>query len=178
MLDFHFDLTQRGEIPVDAVGQALVDVHRRGTALLLTELTRAVSGGIVQTRTGRLRAGLMARIVASKTGEVTSQVGFDKRVAFIARFLERGTKPHLVGRGARLARAAFGKRRAQRARAPFTGKRGGVLAFVVGGQRIFRRSARHPGLRPRPILQTALDRATPVIQQDFEQSMAKATGNG
>lgn len=165
MLDF--TLTQRGQLPdADTMGQALVAVEQRAVTILLDQVTRNVSGGVVNVRSGRLRAGIVAKITALDQGAVTATVGFDKRVAFIARFLERGTKPHELGRGARTTRAAFGRRKAQRARGPFRGKRGGILRFRAGGEIIFRRSAHHPGLKPRPILEKAVEAAVPLIQAD------------
>ena len=174
MIDF--TLSQRGQLPdADAIGKGLVEIQQRAVALLLDQITRNLSGGVVNVRTGRLRSGLVARITAQNEGAVTATVGFDKRVAFIARFLERGTKPHELGRGARLARPAFGRRRAQRERGPFRGKRAGVLRFRVGAELIFRRSAHHPGLRPRPILEKAVEAALPRIQEAAGGVVEKVT---
>lgn len=171
MLAFH--MTQRGQLPVEAVTQAIVDAQSRAVSVLLNEVTKNISGGVVQTRRGRLRAGLFAKIV-TRPGVVVGEVGFDKKVGFIARFLERGTKPHELGKGARAVRAAFGKRRAQRARGASRGERGSVLAIPMAGGLIFRRNAFHPGLQPRPILEAAAETAAPFIRDDFKVSIGKA----
>jgi len=183
-----FILTQRGQLPADALARAIVEAHVRAGATVTQELARAVSGGVVRrgsdtSPTGRSRRPHLVDAIVSQTtrrgtGEVATLVGFDKRVAFIARFLEKGTKPHELGRGARGARAAFGGRRAQRARGIFRGRRARSLAFLAGGRLIFRRNARHPGLQPHPILASALEAARPLILQDFEVTTQKAVGNG
>jgi len=136
-------------------------------------VAKNVSGGVVATVSGRLRAGLFAKTVA-RPGEVVTTVGFDKRVGHIARFLERGTKPHELGKGARAARRAFGKRRGSRSRGAFSGERSTVLRFTLGGGVIFRRNAWHPGLPPRPILEAAAETAAPLIRDDFELTIGKA----
>ena len=168
-----FQVTQRGTVPVESVTQTIVDAQRRAVALLLSEVTKNVSGRVVQTRRGRLRAALESTIVA-RPGEVVGTVGFNKQLGYIARFLERGTKPHELGKGAARARRAFGRRRATRTRAPFRGSRSVILRFMVGSQVIFRRGAFHPGLPARPILASALEIATPAIRADFETSIGKA----
>lgn len=167
-----FQLTQRGQIPVDPVAQAIVEAHRRAVTTLLNEVTKNLSGRVVQSpragprpARGRspLRSGLMAKIVQAKTGETVSTVGFDKRVAFIARFLEQGTGAHDI-------RPKFrGRFRRGRQR-----RRGRALAFVLGGAQVFTRRVRHPGVRPRPILASAVQQAEPAIRADFAATLGKA----
>jgi hypothetical protein len=169
----HFELTRRGDVPVEGVRRAILDAQRRAVALLLNEVAKNVSGRVVQARRGRLRAGLMATII-QRPGETVGTVGFDKRVGYIARFLERGTKPHELGKGARAGRQAYRRRRAQRSRGAFSGRRSTILTFTVGGTRLFRRNAFHPGLRPRPILESALQAAEPIIRADFETALGEA----
>jgi hypothetical protein len=171
MLAFQF--TQRGQVPVESVTRAIIEAHRVAVTLLLNEVTKNVSGGVVGVRTGRLRGGLFAKIVA-RPGEVIGTVGFDKRVGFIARFLERGAKPHDLGKGARTARLAFGRRRASRSRGAFRGERSSVLAIRLGSGLIFRRNAWHPGLQPRPILEAAAETVAPFIREDFKVTIGKA----
>ena len=167
-----FDLIQRGQIPAEAVEQSIVAAHQRAVAILLNELTKNVIGRVVRSRTTRpvgarrsLRSALMAKIVANKAGEVTSHVGFDKDVAFIARFLETGTGPHLIRPR---------RRRRRRGDAALGPRAKAALSFVAGGARIARRSVRHPGIRPHPILELAVEIAEPLIRQEFEGSIEKA----
>jgi hypothetical protein len=49
-----------------------------------------------------------------------------------------------------------------------------VLRFAVGGQILFRRRVLHPGLLPRPILESALQVAEPIIRADFQESLGDA----
>ena len=177
-----FTYTQRGEIPVDPVKRAIVDAHQRGVVLLLNEITKNLSGRVVNPgRTphpGRmtLRAALRAITVQAQAGETASQIGFAGGrggAAFVARFLERGTSPpdrdvvpfrykrnrHHPGR--HLAGNMLGQRGGKRA-----------LSFLIGGARIFAsRVRRRRGIAARPILGSALQIVAPVIVEDFKKSL-------
>jgi len=177
MLAFQYD--QRGEIPVEPVKRAILDAHQRGVIRLLNELTMNVSGRVVQARLGRLRAALEAKTVQSQAGETVSTVGFKGGKggrAFVARFLERGTKAHDIlpfkrTRGRRHLRAGQG-------RGKNFGKVKRALSFVVGGgtggARVFAARVRHPGITARPILGSAVQNAGPAIVEDFRTSIDKA----
>ena len=166
-----FQLTQKGQVPTDAVGQAIVEAHQRGVALLLNELTKNVSGRVVQRRAERpvgarraLAASLVAKTLVAHDGQVSSQVGFEKDVAFIARFLEEGTRPHLIRPR---------RRRRRRGAAVLGPKAKAALSFLEGSARIARRRVQHPGIRPHPILELAVEIAGPIILQDFERALQK-----
>ena len=80
MIDF--TLTQRGQLPdADAIGKGLLEIEQRAVTLLLDQITRNLTGGVVNVRTGRLRAGLVARITAQNEGAVTATVGFDNVIS-------------------------------------------------------------------------------------------------
>ena len=156
--------------PPDLRG-ATLRATRRSLAFLNAVTVGFLSGALVQRRTGRLLSAIKLKI-EERRGGVMGVLGIDSR-AFYALFLDKGTRAHELGKGARAARPRTARRRGQRSRAAFTGRRGGVLRFTVGGTTLFRARASHPGIRRRGFMLAALVRARPEIQRIFQEETSK-----
>lgn len=169
-------VTARGPVRPPDLRAATLRATRRATALVYARTVTLVSGPLVQRRTGRLVRAMTQRVEERKAGAI-GIVGVDNR-AFYALFLDQGAQPHELGKGARTQRQRTPRRRGQRARGPFAGRRAAVMRFFVGGQTLFRYRARHPGLRGRHFMLAAVDQARPEIQriftQETEQEVARA----
>jgi len=95
-----------------------------------------LSGGVVQTRTGRLKASVHSEMSEGPTS-IAGTVGTDVPYA---KYLEEGSPAHII-------RANAGK----------------VLAFMVGGEMIFRRQVNHPGNKAYHMFGGTLKREAPGI---------------
>jgi hypothetical protein len=160
-------VTATGAIAPPDVKGAINRAVRRATALVQARTAGLLSGVLVQRKTGRLLSALRVKVEQRPRGSM-GVVGIDNR-AFYALFLDKGAQAHELGKGARTARAATPRRRGQRSRAAFTGRRSQVMRFQVGGDTVFRARAHHPGIRPRHFMLTALDGARPEIQRIFQE---------
>lgn len=83
----------------------------------------------VPQATGVLRRGIKVS-TSTKGGKVTASIKTKGKHGYIARWLEYGTRPHVI-----------------------EGRDGGNLAFEGGAYR----SVNHPGIRPTPFMRPAMD---------------------
>jgi hypothetical protein len=164
-------VTYRGSTKPPDLRGATLRATRRALAHLHARTAGLISGVLVHRRSGRLLSALNLKLDERRSG-VMGTIGIDNR-AFYALFLDKGTQAHELGKGARTARQATRGRRGQRARGAFAGRRSTVMRFTVGGDTFFRARARHPGIRPRRFMLTALDQARPEIQRIFQEETAK-----
>lgn len=87
---------------------------------------------------GRLSDATMRRVRDRSARRVAVDVGFVRKQSFIARFLEFGTKPHIIKVRAR--------------------KRGAKKALYFNG--VWRRQVNHPGARKQPFIRPGFEAAT------------------
>lgn len=150
---------------------ALYRGMERSVELVVRRAQDLVSGVVVRRRTGRLWRAINGRVEA-RAGYLVGIVGVARREGFHAAFLEGGSRPHALNKGARLERAPTRAR--PRGARPQRGRQGSVLAIPVGGQVIFRTKAKHPGIAPRRFLAQAAEGAKREVQAIFQQEAARA----
>lgn len=110
----------------------MVDVWTRDQAQQVATVARREA----PSRTGRLRASIVARRAQDVSGRFVS--GWEvSATAPYAAFVHQGTRPHVI-----------------------LPRRRQFLRFQVGGTFVFARRVQHPGTRPRPFL---MDAARAVI---------------
>lgn len=102
---------------------------------------------LFKDRTGELRG----------TIDVIDRGTYWKRVIARARhgrFIEDGTKPHVI-----------------------RPRNGTFLKFVVGGRTVFARKVNHPGTSRRPFMQNAANAGAQAMRVLFDEGIAKAIDN-
>lgn len=169
----------RGRLRVTGTTISGVDIaeawRRALPAMLRTIRIRAfsnLSGRLVGVRRGDLR-GSLREVIESRGGRLPAgRVG---STDFKGAIFEGGAAAHDIGPGAMdLTRG----RRGPRGRPYRLQRRGGrLLRFQIGGRWITTALVRHPGIRPRRWLATALDESLPdmdrilmlELQRSFEQ---------
>lgn len=149
------------------------DAAREGAEEGAAEAKRS---GRFQNRTGRLRAGIVARFVNSSQNSATWEI---LSAEHYSRYLEEGTRPHEIW-----PKAAHGSqgplRNGQTRRA--TGKgphehivgRGIALRWVSGGTTHFAGHVFHPGTSPDPFIGPGYLKAERVMYATIESCFAKA----
>jgi hypothetical protein len=90
-------------------------------------------------KTGNLRGSI--RVIVTMRGRL--EIGPDVHIAPYAWDVEYGTKPHII-----------------------KAKPGKVLRFEAGGKVIYTREVHHPGTRPQPYVQPAVDAFMGRLSQD------------
>ncbi len=123
-------------------------LHQAATLTLRSAVTAAVDSAKHSTRfkdaSGATRASIH--------GEVFGQRGF-VTAGGSARFLENGTRPHLI--------VASGR----------------AIRFVVNGTAIFRKWVKHPGTKPRPFMAEARERGIMAAEYGAEVFVGAAIRN-
>lgn len=147
MLTCNIDLSEFRSL----VGRTL-DVLERdmGRAVELAALEGAEEArrvGRYQDRSGRLRAGIIARFVSNSGRSVTWEI---LSPASYSKFIESGTRPHVI-----------------RARGD------GYLAFQVGGRTVFARQVNHPGTHAYPFAGPGMQQAERTLVRELEQLPAE-----
>lgn len=118
---------------------------------------------------GRVAVGIRA---AKKIGSRTTSTGkvrsvFDKRGdAFYGRFVEGGTKPHMIPRLSKRDRAAA---------RTVLGK-GTASVLKIGGR--FVSVVHHPGAKSKPFLRPALESSPPRVLAAFRDELARQIAAG
>jgi hypothetical protein len=111
---------------------AQVQAAMTAAADTITDRIVVEARALAPVRSGRLKAAIRKE-PGTGHGPFLVQAGVSCDVPY-AKFVHDGTQPHVI--------------RARNA---------SVLAFQVGGRKVFARSVRHPGTRPNPFLRTAAD---------------------
>lgn len=121
---------------------------------LVVEFTRAMSfigdsvanaarsTTLFKDRTGALRRSIMRGTVVSTPDRISVDVGAGGGRLQYARAVHDGSVPHIIRAKSRQA-----------------------LRFVRGGDFVFRRQVRHPGTRPRPFLDQAVEQNAELIER-------------
>ena len=173
-----FEVTQTGEIPAEKISRAILGAETRAVGLAIRELRANLDGRMVQARSRRLIDAVEAQITRGG-GEFVARIGFNKDVAFIARFLELGTTRHEIPRPgsrgklrvtgwgataeAKAVRKSRGKRRARK-----------TMKFSAGGRVLFRRHVEVEGVPAHFFMKATRDAIEQPIRDDFERSIGDA----
>jgi hypothetical protein len=132
----------------DAIGATM----KRQNQILVAYIQRNKLSGSgpnsVGVKSGTLRKSVNATDPSISESEVSSQIGTSVLYAI---FQEAGTKPYTI-----------------------VPKRASVLSFMVGGERVFAKKVKHPGLRARKMFETALREKQP----DYNQALLQAVDEG
>lgn len=136
---------QQARRTVDALQDAALHAPRVAAQEGAAEAKRV---GGWQNRTGRLRAGIVARFVRGSESSVTWEI---LSPTPYAKFIENGTRPHVI--------------------VPRNAK---ALRFVVNGQVVFAKKVNHPGTRAYPAMGPALLKAERVLYREFHVGIDKA----
>lgn len=137
-----------------AVRSAIEKALRRVQASIILRAERNLSGRFVRIRTGKLRRGMQSSF--KRAGN--SFVATVRNKVFYGQILEAGSKAHLIPIVVMGPRA--GRRRPK------------TLKFEAGGKTIYARQITHPGSRPRPWFQSAVEDALPDLQAALEDELA------
>lgn len=105
-----------------------------------TDATRDAIRAETPTRTGALRGSIVSRFSAVGSASFRGEVAVLNPGARYGRFVNEGTRAHLIRPRYREA-----------------------LRFVSGGRTVFARSVRHPGTRPNPFWERGIARARPRV---------------
>lgn len=137
---------------------ALEAIHRRALGNL--------GGLLAERRTGQLADSVDATLQEFPWG-VRGTLGTS---LFYGRFLEFGTKPHVIARF--LTRKGTHRRIGGRRRGRLAPKR--PLRLTVGGRTLFRLIVNHPGVLPRHWLRRAAESAQPEVLTAFQTAVTAA----
>lgn len=121
----------------------LVEKNKKTAMSRVVLQGEAIAKREAPVRTGNLRRTITSRVEA---GGDRGRIGTN---ASYARAVHEGTKPRVI---------------------KATNKR--ALAFVVGGQRIVRKSVRHPGTRANPFFDRTMDRLRPIAERELKDWMS------
>lgn len=131
-IDLDFDLA-----PLLAATRALSEAYPEAVRHAIVDAVSATEQHAKSTRLFKDITGDTRRSIGSAVDGFSGRVfAFSK----IARFLENGTRPHVI-----------------------TARNGGVLSFIQNGTRRFARSVNHPGTAPRPFMHEAGDHGEIVL---------------
>lgn len=124
-----------------------------------------LSGQLVNRRTGNLSRAVFTKMIDDLTGVV----GVGKEAPY-ARFVNDGTRPHIIA--ARNAKAlAF---HVNGFYTSYTSNAGITRQAYNKGDLIFRKVVHHPGTKPRHFMEAALAAAKPEIQRIIEAHVSSA----
>jgi hypothetical protein len=131
-----------GAIRIDGIDEVVRELERRkvdvvrGVEAICDAGAQVVQGAIALRAPGRLAAATVRETSVRAGTRVTVSVGPERKVNYIARFVEFGTKAHAI--------------------APRSRKRGRRRALSVPGYGVFR-SVNHPGGRKRPYIRPGFE---------------------
>lgn len=140
-------------IDTTAIRKALVELNgdlQTAAAKSLDEATEAAAQDARATTEFKDRTGELRQSIESGRGTGAAFTSFVRAGAAYASFVEDGTPPHEIV------------------------SHGGMLSFVVNGQRIFRRKVNHPGTSPRPFMEHASFVGEVVLTNALEESSEHA----
>lgn len=146
-LRFNVSTNIRDNIPRDA--PARIDAGMRGAIGRSTRFLRGVAFEEINKDTGRT-AGTIGSTIIGGGSSVSGHVGSNDDVA---RYLEFGTRPHVI--------------RPRNAKA---------LKFNVGGRTVFARSVNHPGTRPYRWLSKSGERGGAYAKAELAGVFARVFG--
>jgi hypothetical protein len=142
----------------------MIEFSVTSSGLELSELAQKLSGPLKQKLIERVTDIAFATAfwgAPIKTGYLASTVykqvsdgeGIVAVAASYGKFLVEGTAPHEI-------------------RAPD----GGVLSFMVAGKRVFTPIVHHPGTKPNPFMQKAVDEARSKVDETFAELWLELVG--
>lgn len=124
---------------LDTIHLGIADAARNGA---IEGAAEAKAVGRFKNRTGYLRAGIVARLLASSFRSVQWEI---LSLAPYSRYVESGTRPHMI-----------------------LPRNGVALRFMMNGQEVFARKVNHPGTKAQPFMGPALLKAGRVMRRELE----------
>lgn len=154
-----------------AIDRALSQGIRSGGIHVTTVLKRDIlAGQVLHKRSGNLTRAVFSEML----NPMTSMVGVGKEAPY-AKFLNNGTRPHIIeaknGKALKFTPGA-GAIRASGFVSPRNVNR------VIAANAIFRRSVMHPGTPPYRFMELALAMSTPDIRAGIEKRLAATLRTG
>lgn len=136
----------------DAIISALMQRSNIIGHMLQERVLGKLEGNPIKSHTHKLAGSVLANEAVNDGNTITTIVQAGGGPAFYAKFLEDGTPPHVIA-----------------AKDPK-----GALAFMIGGEMIFRKKVNHPGNKPFLFMKNTLSESKEEILASMQRAVTEA----